>query len=52
MAVLFIAITVVAVVSTAVATYLFLKHNPAKKAVIDATEAKVVSAVDNVAKKL
>jgi hypothetical protein len=42
----------VLVVGSVVATYLFLKHNPAKKAAIDAAESKVASAVDSAAKKL
>jgi len=42
----------VLVAVTAVVTYLFLKHNPAKKAAIDAAEQKAATAVNDVTKKL
>lgn len=45
-------VVAVVVVAVAVGAYLFLKHNPAKKAAIDAAEQKAVSAVTSEVKKL
>lgn len=40
------------VIVVAVVTYLFLKHNPAKKAAIDAAEQKAADAINKVVNKL
>jgi hypothetical protein len=45
-------LVVVAVVATAIFTFLFLKRNPAKAAVADAVEKKVETVIDNVKAKL
>jgi cytochrome bd-type quinol oxidase subunit 1 len=42
----------VLVIVTAVVAYLFLKHNPAKKAAIDAAEQKAADAVNKTINKL
>lgn len=42
----------VTAVFAVVATYLFLKHNPAKKAAVDSAEQKVAAVVNPVIKKI